>query len=182
MAISIETIKGYLKKCGIENFGTPEEDVILFGTQTPFGTQGFIIRLLEDGGMFRMSTNMLDENNNVLSVKEHKYLNMVLAEMLFKNYQTKFGTWEYNTETGEIVLTVEIPVEDGTITLNQFKRIMDLLVRDGGQGFNDIKYILKHGKKQSEEEIKGEILDFMKKEIEKMEKELKSGGKGITEI
>lgn len=80
----------------------------------------YIIYLQENGEMFQI-------NNGIGTISDLGYpADQVRASLLNHNSETKFGTWEVDAEDGQIKHTVEIPLEDNTLTEKQFKRIIGL--------------------------------------------------------
>lgn len=80
-----------------------------------------------------------------LKIKDHEHSGIVLPHLLYLNYKTKFGTWEYDPIDGEIRLAVEIPLEDALMTESQFKRIFEFVVTNVDTYYNEINKILETG-------------------------------------
>mgnify|MGYP002642063193 CR=1 FL=1 len=104
-----------------------------------------------------------------LNIKDHKYAGQVLSHLLFLNYKTKFGTWEFDPSDGDIRLAVEIPLEDALMTEKQFLRIKDFMVQNGDTHADEILHILKTGE-APEDNSKADMVAM----LEKMLADLKS--------
>ena len=93
----------------------------------------------------------------------------LFSHLLFLNYKTKFGTWEFDPSDGDIRLAVEIPLEDALMTEKQFLRIKDFMVQNGDTHADEILHILKTGE-APEDDSKADMVAM----LEKMLADLKS--------
>lgn len=146
MAVNLEQVGEWLEAIGIRFDHSTEDEVIVFFHGDDETTQAHYIRTIEDGDVFQWHMNILDDDNDAILIKDHKYSSKVLSHMLYMNYQTKFGTWEYDPNDGEIRLSVEIPLEDALMTEKQFMRIVGFMIKDGQNGADAIRHILLTGK------------------------------------
>ena len=150
MAVTLTEISGWLDNIGIKH--KLEEEKIFFGAGDDENTQGYFIRTPENGEMFDAQMQILNENRDFVSLEGQQHAAKVLEHILYLNYTTKFGTWEYDPRDGDIRLAVEIPLEDATMTEKQFNRICGLLIKQGTDAAKDIKEILKNGEIPSKDE------------------------------
>lgn len=81
----------------------------------------YLVYLQENGEMFQLINGIGDPKS--IGISDMDLLNSIL---LNHNNDTKFGTWELDREDNSIQHTVEIPLEDNTLTEKQFKRIINL--------------------------------------------------------
>ncbi len=95
----------------------------------------------------------------------HKYLNIVLFQMLRENYVNKFGSWEYNPDIGDLRFTVEVPLADSIITQKQFILIMNML-KQTLTSQDNLMFIAKHGRSRMNEYF-DEFAEFMKQKHNK---------------
>ena len=154
MAVTLQEISGWLDNIGIKH--KLDEEKIFFGAGDEENTQGYFIRAQENGDIFDAQMQILDENRDFVSLEGQEHAAKVLEHILYLNYTTKFGTWEYDPRDGDIRLAVEIPLEDATMTEKQFNRICGLLIKEGTNAAKDIKQILKTGeipKKDDETDV-----------------------------
>jgi hypothetical protein len=158
MAVTLEEIAGWLDTMGIEYL--QGEDKILFGANNEDETnqRGYFIRAKEDGDIFEAQMQLMDEKLNNITIKDHEHLSKVLEYILYLNYNTKFGTWEFDPSDGDIRLAVEIPLEDAKMTEKQFARVMSLLMRDGGEAAAEVREILKTGEIPKKDDAAAEML------------------------
>lgn len=145
MAFTLEQITGYLDNVEFKYKHEKEEERIVLVSGDEDSTYLHFIRAKEDGDIFEWNMQILDENKDNLTIKNHKYENKVLSYILYLNYSTKFGTWEYDPSDGDIRLAVEIPLEDALMTEKQFMRIMSLMIKDAAKASDEILSILETG-------------------------------------
>jgi hypothetical protein len=145
MAVTLDQITKWLEEKEVNFHHDTEDEVIIFTTSDGHTKQFHFIRARENGDIFEWKMQILDENKDRVMIKDHQYLEKVLSHMLYLNYTTKFGTWEYDPSDGDFFLTVEIPLEDALMTKKQFNRIADYMIRDGQRGADDIRHILSTG-------------------------------------
>jgi hypothetical protein len=143
MAVTLKEISGWLDIEEIKHH--TEDEKIMFGAGDENNTQGYFIRTKENGNIFDATMQIFDENKNFISLKDKEYAGKVLEFILLKNYETKFGTWEYDPADGDVRLSVEIPLEDALMTQKQFSRIIQMMITDGTNTSSKIKEILKTG-------------------------------------
>ena len=143
MAMTLQEISDILTSNGF-NHSYDKEDKIIFAKGTSSGESlALFIRLNEDGEFFDMSSRLMD-GDEFLNTKGTKHLQVLMAYLLQRNFDTKFGTWEYNSEDGTISFAVEIPLEDNNLTAKQLKRITGIMISAGDEAKN-IKHILAKG-------------------------------------
>ena len=145
MAVTLEQIAEYLTNADLKYKHDEEKKIIFLMSGDDNSTYSHFIRAKDDGNIFEWQMQILDDTMGQLNIKDHKYAGEVLSHLLFLNYKTKFGTWEFDPKEGDIRLAVEIPLEDALMTENQFKRIMSLMLGDADKHANEILYILKTG-------------------------------------
>lgn len=143
MAVTLTEISGWLDIEELKHDLNDER--IMFAAGDEDNTQGYFIRAKEDGKYFNATMQIMDENQNFVSLKDQQYAGKVLEFILLKNYETKFGTWEYDPADGDVRLSVEIPLLDATMTQNQFSHIIKMMITTGTNTSKQIKEILKTG-------------------------------------
>jgi len=143
MAVTLEEIAGWLEKQEFKHKVEDEKIILMTGNEDH--TNIHVIKAKDDGRIFEWKMNIVDEEKKEqFKVKEHKYLPKLLSYLLQINYQTKFGTWEFDPKDGEIAFNVEIPLEDAVMTFEQFKRICSLTM-DTSEYTDNIRLILETG-------------------------------------
>lgn len=145
MAVTLEEIAGYLEKAELKYDYDKDREVIVLASGDEDSTYAHFIRTQENGEIFKWQMQILDDNQDNLAVKEHKYLDKFLAHMLYLNYSTKFGTWEYDPSDGDVRLAVEIPLEDALMTEKQFLRIAGLMLKNGSEEAEELLEVLETG-------------------------------------
>ena len=145
MAFTLKQISGYLKNMGIK-LSHEDDEKIVFAATSGENNLAYYLRAKENGDIFDMQMQILNDDMSHLQVKDHKHLNVLLPQLLYFNYGTKFGSWEYDPSDGDIRLVVEIPLEDAKMTEKQFTRIMSMMAGTSDEYVGKIKNILKTGK------------------------------------
>lgn len=161
MAVTLDEIDGWLNELGIKY--SKEEDSMVLASSNESTTTLHRIRASDEGRTFEWTMGIVDdEKKGQYKLKEHKHLQTVLAYLLQVNLNTKFGTWEYNPSDGAIEFSVEIPLEDATMTFEQFKRICGVAM-DNFEYIEGIKKILETGSfpEDSEDEIMQLLSDLL---------------------
>lgn len=164
MAVTLEQIGTWLKESEIKFEHNAEKEVIVFVMSSEESSQAHFIRAREDGELFDWAMQLLDSNRDNINIKENQYSAKVLSHMLYMNYQTKFGTWEFDPSDGDIRLQVEIPLEDAVMTTKQFKRILGFMRKNGQEGADQIRHIMKSGalpEDNSEEEMIAKLEEML---------------------
>jgi hypothetical protein len=126
MAIAIKKIEEYISEIGgniLENERENTVSVIVFNKYHNIleNKSNYLIYLLDNGELIRFV--------NAIGPADVGGVNKasLLEALLHYNASTKFGTWDYDKNDDQINYTVEIPLEDNTLTEKQFKRIISIL-------------------------------------------------------
>ena len=146
MAFTLEQISTWLNEKDTKHKHDTDKGVIFFASGNSETTQSHFIRATENGEMFTWQMQILDSDLDSINVKDSQYLLQILSHMLYMNYSTKFGTWEFDPSDGDIRLVVEIPVEDAVMTEKQFSRIYGFMTTNAQEGADAIRSIVKTGK------------------------------------
>ena len=165
MAMSLKEVSNVFNAINWNHKLDEEDDVIISMGGNSTSDLVFFTRMREDGEMFDMAARMLDENRDQISAKGSPYVKQLMSYLLLRNYQTKFGTWEFKEEDGTISFAVEIPLEDNNLTANQLKRITRLM-NSAGEEADSIKYILEHGSLPLEADEAAQKIAELEKQLE----------------
>jgi hypothetical protein len=168
MGVNLEDIKNWLTQKNKE-YKVNSDGVISFFDGNNYSVLQYNIFSVDDGNIFEMQMYFLDKKLENFAIKYQEHTAKVLQHILYLNYKTKFGTWEYNPHNGEIRLEVEVPLADAIITKNQFDMIYNYMIHQGLSHVEEIKFILEHGrlnKEQTNEELLA-FLEMLKKELGK---------------
>ncbi|MGB5964569.1 MAG: YbjN domain-containing protein [Sulfurimonadaceae bacterium] len=145
MAVTLEQIGTWLTNSGVNHQHVEEKDLIIFVMGNEKTSQAHFIRARENGELFDWAMQLLDENRDNVNLGDNQYSAKVLSHMLYMNYQTKFGTWEFDPADGDIRLEVEIPLEDALMTEKQFNRILGFMRKNGQSGADEIRQLMTTG-------------------------------------
>jgi len=145
MAFTLEQISTWLTEKETKHKHDKEKELIIFGTGNGETHQSHFIRAREDGELFDWGMQLLDADLNNMKIADNEYSAKILSHMLYMNFSTKFGTWEFDPSDGDIRLQVEIPLEDALMTQKQFSRIYGFMTKNGQEGADAIRHIMKTG-------------------------------------
>ncbi len=126
MAMTLEEVKKYIDAIGgVVAKEMIEDDISIVAfskyNNTIESKYHYAIYLRENGELIQFNNSI--GSSDIGGVEK----SVLLEALLHNNAETKFGTWEYDKEQDEIEYTVEIPLEDNTLTEKQFKRIMKVV-------------------------------------------------------
>lgn len=141
MAVTLKEISKWLDTDNTNHHADEDRIVMIYADDN--NSYGMTINASEEGEMFYATMRLLNEDKSYLTIKDHPHTGLILQHVLFKNYETKFGTWEFDPSVGDIRLTVEIPLEDALMTEKQFNRIKQFMYRDGSSHAEEIRHIMK---------------------------------------
>jgi hypothetical protein len=81
-----------------------------------------VIELTENGEYLSLRTSPL------VQVKAHVYKGVLFQTLLIIAQEVKLLRWEYEPSTGDIRASVELALEDATLTEKQFNRLLNGLI------------------------------------------------------
>lgn len=145
MAMTLKEVSTIFNDIGFSHKLDEEDNVIISAGGNSDNRLAYFVRMREEGEMFDMAGRLLDENTNQVNAKGNKYTTELMAYLLLRNWETKFGTWEYDHSDGFISFAVEIPLEDNNLTKKQLQRITKIMMSASKEAA-DIKSILATGK------------------------------------
>lgn len=123
MPTSVSQIACYLDQCGWKYEVDADQNSIVTGVKTDNGTKLLIvIHLAENGEFVHFYAPRL------LKVKDHVFKGVLFQTLLAMSWEMKMLRFEYDTTDGEIRASIEIPIEDGSLTRTQFERCLIGLV------------------------------------------------------
>jgi len=173
MSVSLKQLSNWLDDFNIKYTHHDKHDVITFAYGDEKNRLGYRIETVYDGSIFKIYMNLLDTNGDYISCKDNKYLNKILTHVLFSNYTTHFGTWEYDYRDGDIRFAIEIPLEDAEMTVTQFQRILQIMVENGTEMSIEIKSLMETGElpEKSEDDDKIKKIAALKAMLAQLEGE-----------
>jgi hypothetical protein len=124
MGITLDQIATYLAPRDLTYQIQPEKSRILVRLALDSGEQLLVvIQLDEEGRFFKLFAPEV-----LADVKTHPHKAAILQTMLSISWETKMLQWEYDPSDGEIRAIIEFPLEDSTLTAQQFNRCFDGLI------------------------------------------------------
>lgn len=122
MAVTMDTLRDGIEVEGIRIF-QHEDDALL----VPIHRQGQMFHLeierMEEGGYVRGYIPWF------MKIEDTPFRERVLVRLLRLNGEYKILKFAYDDDDGEVCVSVEIPVEDGTLTREQLHRMMYILTQ-----------------------------------------------------
>jgi hypothetical protein len=124
MGITLDQIATYLVPQGLAYQLQPDKFRILVRLALE-STENLlvVIQLDEEGRFFKLFAPEV-----LAGVKDHPHKTAILQTMLSISWETKMLQWEYDPSDGEIRAIIEFPLEDSTLTEQQFNRCFDGLI------------------------------------------------------
>jgi hypothetical protein len=124
MGTTLDQIATYLDPRDLKYQLQPEKSRILVRLDGEYAKNLLIvIQLDEDGRFFKLFAPEV-----LAGVKSHPHKTAILQTMLSISWETKMLQWEYDPSDGEIRAIIEFPLEDSTLTAQQFNRCFDGLL------------------------------------------------------
>lgn len=128
MAMSLQDIKDFLTDIGF-NFQEKDEESLLFPySDSDIDEKILVLVKLQEGGEFLSMRTVKHLDELVAEATEEKR-RALLEWMLFQNYRTKIGTWEYDPTDHDHHLAVSAGIEDGVLTKKQLMRMLAVMVK-----------------------------------------------------
>ncbi len=165
MAITLKEINKWLdaKELNYEYMEEKERTVFPFGNKDINLICFFKAR--DEGTVFEAQVQIINDEYKTVDIKDHKYLSQLLQHMLYINYKTKFGTWEFDPSDGDIRLAIEIPLEDALMTEKQFNRILNYIMQNGAEYAQELITIMNTGEfvedKDTDAELRAKLLAML---------------------
>ena len=128
MAMALSDIKDFLDEIGI-NYQEKDDETVLF----PYSDSDIdekilvVVRLLESGEFRQMHT--IKHLDDLVAEASPEKRQALLEWMLYQNYKTKVGTWEYDPTDHDHHLTVSCGIEDGELTKKQMMRMFAVMIK-----------------------------------------------------
>jgi hypothetical protein len=130
MPIRIDDVKAHLKTLGYETMVRPDDpDSVAVGFQTKVykdtdGDAGalLVFTVAEEGTYLEVKAP------GAYSAQGCKFKGALFAALMELSFRTKFLQFEYDPADGEVRLSVDLPVMDGTVTAQQLDRMLGTIM------------------------------------------------------
>lgn len=119
MALNLAELEKLVKGEDMRYFRDPTRDALMSGAKGISGAYQFMILLELDGQFMQFRTV-----NYQYCKADHKYLKQVLEVLGALNYRLRLAKFGWDESDGEIVVYADHWVMDGTVTQEQFSRIL----------------------------------------------------------
>lgn len=128
MAIALSDVKDFLDGIGLKYKEKDEESVLFPFTDDEIDEKVLIaVSLLEDGEFLRMRT--VKHLDDLVAEADEDKRQALLQWMLYQNYRSKLGTWEYDPTDHDHHIAVSMGIEDGTLSKKQMMRMLAVVLK-----------------------------------------------------
>lgn len=166
MTMTIDEIQQRLDEIELSYFVDPKRPKLMLGMRGVMASYQFVLCLEEDGEFLQFRTvGFLN------CPKGHNNLDTVLRALGEINYRYKLIKLGWDPSDGELVVYIDVAIEDGILTKEQFVRLLKGFVSCVDESYGRIKRIIDTGEDPGSEVIKQEIMDAVKKASEADEDE-----------
>ncbi len=166
MSITLGQIAEFLEKREMRFERDDEKDFVTTGIGDAENSAILFIRARDDGANFNLQMEPIKKDKSgMLDVdNDHPHLHKLLMFLLLKNYQMKYGNWEYDYNDGDLRFAVEIPIEDGDMTYSQFERVISVCFT-ALDDIKNIQYILDNGEIPEDKSGEEQLREFLLKQL-----------------
>ena len=128
MAITLKDVTAFLDEIGIK-YQEKDEETLLFPYSDDDIDEKILIavNLLEDGEFLRMRT--VKHLDDLVAEADEEKRRALLEWMLYQNYRSKLGTWEYDPSDHDHHLAVSLGIEDGSMSKKQMMRMLSVMLK-----------------------------------------------------
>jgi hypothetical protein len=119
MAVTRAELQKLLEAEGLRYFLDPQRDALMVGCQGANGRYQFVIHLDLEGTFLQMRTISYHH-----CPTDHKHVLPLLKLLGSMNYELRLVKFGYDPTDGEIVVYADLWVMDGTVTQQQFSRML----------------------------------------------------------
>jgi hypothetical protein len=123
MAITFDELKAIAEQTNLKFLCDQEKQILLFGGLGKGGIYNLIVRLTEKGEAIYFRIPYL-----AVVPTDHPKLSEVMLWSMKENDRVKIGRFCYDPNDGEVYIDWFLPLEDGVITNQQFKRYLRALM------------------------------------------------------
>lgn len=128
MAISLKDVTDFLDEIGLKYEVKDSDDVVFPYSDKDTGENILVVvSVLENGEYLRMRT--VKHLDDLVAEADEEKRRALLDWMLYQNYRSKLGTWEYDPNDHDHHISVSLGVEDGTVTHRQMMRMLSMVLK-----------------------------------------------------
>ena len=177
MAVKIKQIAKWLKENDLYEIKYElykKDKRIVFVVSGSENSNLFIVQTMEKGALCVWKMHLLNQEENAREnfPTDHMNLPQVMQYALVLDNDRKFGRWEYNQLTEEMVFSVNLLLEDSEMTYKQFRRILGLMLSNATEEAKALRTILETGKipqSSSYKQLFSLLADFVNKHGQEIE-------------
>jgi ribulose 1,5-bisphosphate synthetase/thiazole synthase len=128
MAITLKEVTDFLDDVGIKYQEKDEERVIFPYSDDEIDEKILIVVSVQEDGEF-LSMRTIKHLDDLVAEADEEKRRALLDWMLYQNYRSKVGAWEYDPSDHDHHLSVSMPIEDGTVSKKQMMRMLAVMVK-----------------------------------------------------
>ena len=161
MATTLSTLAQYLDNYDLTYQVDSENERIIFGGKGEnIENLWIVIRLCENGEFIQLIAP------EILNVQDHIYKSVLFQTLLIIQWELKMLRFAYDPSDGEIMASIQLPIEDSTLTEKQFFRALQSLVRMVDKtAMPRLKTVLATGKDPGKQKLVDELLTSLSPEV-----------------
>lgn len=145
MALTVAELQALVKAQNLQYFVHPERPALMLNVSAMFGGYHFVIALELEGTFLQFRTLEYLHCPN-----DHRHLPAVLRVLAEINYRARLVKLGWDPSDGEIVAYADVWLQDGTLTKEQFGRIVQNFVPVIDLSYGRLKQTLETGKDPGE--------------------------------
>ncbi len=128
MAITFKDVTDFLDEIGLK-YQEKDEETLLFPYSDDDINEKILVAvsLLENGEFLRMRT--VKHLDDLVAEADAEKRQALLEWMLYQNYRSKLGAWEYDPTDHDHHLAVTLGIEDGGMTKKQMMRMLAVMLK-----------------------------------------------------
>jgi ribulose 1,5-bisphosphate synthetase/thiazole synthase len=128
MAITQNHVTEFLDEIGLK-YQTKDEETVLFPYSDDDINEKILVAVsvLENGEYLRMRT--VKHLDDLVAETDAEKRHALLEWMLYQNYRSKLGAWEYDPTDHDHHLAVSMPIEDGSASKKQMMRMLAVMIK-----------------------------------------------------
>lgn len=128
MALSLQQVKDFLEGVGLKYQEKDEETLLFPYTDSDVDEKILVVVKLQEDGEF-LSMRTVKHLDDLVAEADEEKRRALLDWMLYHNYRSKLGAWEYDPSDHDHHIAVTVGVEDGEMTKKQMTRMLSVLIK-----------------------------------------------------
>lgn len=178
MPMTMEQLQALLREQDLKYFLDPDQPAVLLGVRGVHGTYRFVIAIQTEGRFLQFRTV-----DYLRCSRDHACSAEVLATLGAINFEKRLVKFGWDRSDGEIAAYADMWIEDGTVTAQQFERMLQNFMPTVDLGYARLKTAMETGEDPGEEDPSqtagaggAELPPELRELLEKVRKDKDGGG------